>query len=234
MYSKLESGDLSENDADKKEEEEPRPMSLFELLVVLRPYFWPDDGSDGAFLNRCRSTATWLMVFLSKASNLMSPFFLANATNAVAERRFNAAARDLICYAALKASSSLFKELQSIIYMKVKQQANIQVKEIHSKNSILANSYYKITSLYHLCIPSAYRADIHACTFSILELAPIEENGKYYSRDGSRNLGCGYSGKAIKVHHILSFYIYLFISDDSCRSPIFSCILFRPSSSVSL
>jgi hypothetical protein len=124
MYSKLETGEAGA----KKAEEEPRAMSLLELLVVLRPYFWPDKGTDGAFINRCRSTGTWFMVALSKTSNLISPYYLAAATNALTQGEYKAAARDIILYCTLRASSSLFKELQSIIYLKVKQQANIQVK----------------------------------------------------------------------------------------------------------
>lgn len=124
MYSKLENGE-----GKKQQEEEARAMSFCELLVVLRPYFWPDEGTDGAFINRVRSSATWLMVAFSKTSNLISPYFLAAATNALTDGRYTMAASNIVGYCAFKASSSLFKELQSIIYLKVKQQANIQLAE---------------------------------------------------------------------------------------------------------
>ena len=106
MYTKV---DTVESTAAAKEEEEKRSMSFFELMIVLRPYFWPSAGTDGAFVNRCRSTATWLMVALSKTSNLASPYFLASATNAVTEGRYKLAARDLVLYCSLRATSSLFK-----------------------------------------------------------------------------------------------------------------------------
>lgn len=123
MYSKLEAGEV------KKQQEEPRAMSFFELVYVLRPYFWPDEGTDGALINRVRSSATWVMVILSKASNLISPFFLSAATNALTRGHYSIAAKNVVAYCAFRASSSLFKELQSIIYLKVKQQANIQLAE---------------------------------------------------------------------------------------------------------
>ena len=37
-------------------------LSWFELFRVLFPYFWPSAGTDGAIINRIRSTSTWLMV----------------------------------------------------------------------------------------------------------------------------------------------------------------------------
>ncbi|CAM9150624.1 unnamed protein product, partial [Ectocarpus fasciculatus] len=104
-------------------------LSFFELLYVLRAYFWPDEGTDGAFVNRVRSSATWVMVALSKSCNLLNPYFLAAATNALTDGRYKEAAQYIILYCSFRALSSLFKELQSIIYMKVKQQANIQLTE---------------------------------------------------------------------------------------------------------
>eukprot|EP00605_Chrysophyceae_sp_TOSAG23-4_P000838 GSChrysophyteH1.ASY1.ANO1.929.1 assembled CDS len=64
-------------------------MSFWELMIVLKPFFWPDKGSDSATINRIRTSATWLSVFSSKA---------------------------------------LFKELQGSLYVKVKQQALIQLQ----------------------------------------------------------------------------------------------------------
>ena len=124
MYSKVEAGEAAKNEV-----EDQRPMSFFELLYVLRAYFWPDEGTDGAFINRVRSSATWVMVALSKSCNLLNPYFLAAATNALTDGHYKDAAKYIILYCSFRALSSLFKELQSIIYMKVKQQANIQLTE---------------------------------------------------------------------------------------------------------
>lgn len=125
MYSKIEAGEAGAT----TEEDKQRSLSFFELLYVLRAYFWPDEGTDGAFVNRVRSSATWVMVALSKSCNLLNPYFLAAATNALTDGRYKEAAQYIILYCSFRALSSLFKELQSIIYMKVKQQANIQLTE---------------------------------------------------------------------------------------------------------
>jgi ABC-type multidrug transport system fused ATPase/permease subunit len=105
-------------------------LSFFELMWVLSPYFWPEKGSDGALINRVRSTSTWLMVVLSKTCNLYAPFFLSSATNELLNKQFGAAVKNLIVYCTLRLLSSFFKELQSIIYIKVKQQATIQLQEL--------------------------------------------------------------------------------------------------------
>ena len=47
------------NSNDKEEEEQKPALTFYELMYVLRPYFWPQSGTDGAFLNRIRSTSTW-------------------------------------------------------------------------------------------------------------------------------------------------------------------------------
>lgn len=41
---------------------EPKSMSFFQLLLILRPFFWPSEGSDGALVNRARAISTWLVV----------------------------------------------------------------------------------------------------------------------------------------------------------------------------
>ena len=68
-----------ENDTETVIEQKPAPksMSFVKLLYVLRPFFWPSKGSDGAFKNRIRAVSTWFAVGLSKASSVYAPFFLA-------------------------------------------------------------------------------------------------------------------------------------------------------------
>jgi len=105
-------------------------LTFFELFRVLLPYFWPAKGTDGAFINRIRSSSTWLMVALSKTCNLSAPLFLSAATNYIVAKDYYSAAKSMIIFSALKFSASVFKELQSIIYIKVKQQASIQLQEL--------------------------------------------------------------------------------------------------------
>lgn len=104
-------------------------MSFFELVRVLSPYFWPDSGSDGAWLNRLRSSSTWLMVILSKACNLVAPFYLSSATNHLIGADYPSAAHSVVVYVSLRLLSSTCKELQGVLYIKVKQQASIQLQE---------------------------------------------------------------------------------------------------------
>ena len=71
-----------------------------------------------------------LLSRLSKVCSLWSPFFLAAATNYLVEKEFGKASIQMIIYAILRVMSSLFKELQSVIYVKVKQQASIELQEL--------------------------------------------------------------------------------------------------------
>lgn len=108
----------------------PKALSLFELFRVLRPYFWPDEGTDGAALNRLRAITTWLMVAASKICSLYSPFFLAAATNSAIAGDWIQAVNEVVGFCVLKLGVSLFKELQGIIYLKVKQQASIELARL--------------------------------------------------------------------------------------------------------
>jgi ATP-binding cassette, subfamily B, heavy metal transporter len=103
-------------------------LTTYELLVILSPYFWPGGRSRTAWWNRLRSTSTWLMVTLSKACNLIAPFYLSYATNDLLAGSYHAAIRSMVAYATLRFSSSLCKELQSILYINVKQQAGIELQ----------------------------------------------------------------------------------------------------------
>ncbi|RYY87958.1 hypothetical protein EON63_03135, partial [archaeon] len=79
----LERGELL--GASKKEDVKPKPkqLSVVELFTILSPYFWPSSSSKDAFINRVRSTSTWSMVAISKFCNIIAPFYLSTATNAL-------------------------------------------------------------------------------------------------------------------------------------------------------
>lgn len=116
---------------DTREELGKKPhLSLYELFIVLMPYFWPSSGSDGAFVNRLRSTSTWFMVALSKVCNLVAPFYLSTATNSMTESHFKDATKAIVMYCFLRVASSTCKELQGILYIRVKQQASIELQEL--------------------------------------------------------------------------------------------------------
>jgi hypothetical protein len=118
------------NAGDKKDTElkDAKGLGFMELMVVLKPFFWPSAGSEGAFVNRVRALSTWCAVFLSKAASLISPFFVLDATNQLVAGDYSSAYRNIIWFVVLKVASSFFKEIQGILYVKVKQQALIQLQ----------------------------------------------------------------------------------------------------------
>lgn len=104
-------------------------LTIFDIIRVLIPYFWPAEGSDGALINRIRSTSTWMMVALSKTCSLLAPIYLSYSADALISHKYVNAAEYMIVFALLRFLSSLFKELQAIVYIKVKQQASIELQD---------------------------------------------------------------------------------------------------------
>lgn len=80
--------------------------------MILRPYFWPAAGTDGALINRLRSSATWVLVTLSKITSLIAPFYLITASNDLVDNKYSKAVTSVCIYCALKLSSNILKELQ--------------------------------------------------------------------------------------------------------------------------
>ena len=79
MVDRMESGQLkravsttvsSKSDSDNNNSSNKKVccMSFWELMLVLKPYFWPNEGSDGAVINRLRSTLTVAFIFGSMLS----------------------------------------------------------------------------------------------------------------------------------------------------------------------
>lgn len=120
----------SNSNPSKKVVEPKKGLSLYELIVVLRPFFWPSEGSDGAVINRIRAGSTWLVVGGSKACSLLSPYYLSTATNYLVLGNFADAATAMIGFALLRFASQFLRECQSILYIKVKQQASIELQEL--------------------------------------------------------------------------------------------------------
>lgn len=134
-YERLGSSDVELSSMEKGEKKDgsspySKNIGFWELVQVLMPFFWPASGTDGAMINRIRSTSTWLAVALSKACNLVSPLYLAAATNNLTSGDYKGACIDLLIYSSLRLGSSVFKELQSILYIRVKQEASIQLQEL--------------------------------------------------------------------------------------------------------
>lgn len=106
-----------------------KSLTIKELMLVLGPFFWPNEGTDGAVVNRIRSTLTWVMVGLSKTCSLISPLYLSSGTNDLTSGNYSVAATNIGIFCALRFLSTFFKEMQSIVFLKVKQQAYIQLAE---------------------------------------------------------------------------------------------------------
>jgi hypothetical protein len=104
-------------------------LSRQAMLILLKPYVWPDATTNTAFWNRVRAIATWVCVILSKVCNLTSPLMLGNASTALAHQDYVSAIRYSIAYAAISWTGSLMKECQSLVYLRVAQAAFVQLSE---------------------------------------------------------------------------------------------------------
>lgn len=100
------------------------------VLVLLKPYFWPDATDSSAIVNRVRAILTWVCVILSKVANLSSPIFLGWASTALTRQQYALAAKYSCAYALIGFLGSTFREGQSLIYLKVAQAAFVQLSEV--------------------------------------------------------------------------------------------------------
>jgi hypothetical protein len=53
-----------------------RRLSTSAILILLKPYFWPDETAESATMNRIRAIVTWVCVIFSKVCNLVSPMLV--------------------------------------------------------------------------------------------------------------------------------------------------------------
>eukprot|EP00903_Cladosiphon_okamuranus_P012069 g11330.t1 len=134
FYEKLRAGleddlDGAELAEEVDEESGPKALTLMQLARVLKPYFWPKGGTPNAFMNRTRSSMTWLFVITSKICSVTSPFFLSHATNSLYAGSLLDTMYYVGLYAVLAFAAKALKEAQSLVYLKVKQQAYIEIAE---------------------------------------------------------------------------------------------------------
>ena len=100
------------------------------LLIILKPYFWPNKTATSATLNRIRAITTWLCVVCAKACSLTSPILLGTASTALTRFDYETAIRYSIYYALMQLAASTFKECQSLVYLRVGQAAFVQLSEL--------------------------------------------------------------------------------------------------------
>ena len=112
-----------------KEEKKAR-LSMKSFLIVLRPYFWPDATANSAMLNRIRALATWVCVIASKACTLLAPIYLGRASTELTRLNYDDCIRNVLIFSALGFGGFLFKEAQSLVYLRVAQAAFVQLAEL--------------------------------------------------------------------------------------------------------
>ena len=100
------------------------------LLIILKPYFWPDATATSATMNRVRAITTWLCVGSAKACSLFAPILLGRASTALTRFDYATAIKNVVLYSLAQLAGSTFKECQSLIYLKVGQAAFVQISEL--------------------------------------------------------------------------------------------------------
>ena len=105
-------------------EERGASLTLWQLLLVLKPYFWPRGPT-----NRVRAVATYVILGGSKAANIAAPLFIQSATNGLMEGDYRKAVRSAGLYCLLVLLSKCLREVQSVVYLKVQQVAFIEIYE---------------------------------------------------------------------------------------------------------
>jgi ABC-type transport system involved in Fe-S cluster assembly fused permease/ATPase subunit len=122
-------GDEADDKKDKKVKKKNNNLTIRELMLVLGPFFWPNEGTDGALINRIRSCMTWVMVACSKTCNLVAPLYISAGTNELLTGRYSEAATNIGIFCSLRFGGAFFKEAQGLVFLKVKQQAYVQLAE---------------------------------------------------------------------------------------------------------
>jgi ABC-type multidrug transport system fused ATPase/permease subunit len=113
-----------------------KKLSWSAIAILVQPYIWPNavmgDGNNAwweASMNRFRAIMTWICVIVSKYCSLISPLYLGWASTALAHQDYSNCIRYTIWYNVISWLSSTFKEGQSLMYLKVKQAAFIQLSQ---------------------------------------------------------------------------------------------------------
>ncbi|KAG9403177.1 hypothetical protein AC1031_006729 [Aphanomyces cochlioides] len=122
LSSDLEASQTTMGEVSGSNEASPKGISLVKMLMVLRPYFWPHGLG-----NRARALSTYCFLVTSKVLNLYSPMFMAASTNALVAKDYAGALRAIMLYCASVLSCKILDELKSVIYLKVKQTAYVEI-----------------------------------------------------------------------------------------------------------
>lgn len=99
-----------------------RSMGYKKFLSILKPYFIPRNWVD-----RIRAFACFACLGAAKASSILGPVYLGRATDSLGANDFPVKSLILFCF--LGFGSKAFNELQRIIYLRVKEIANVELAE---------------------------------------------------------------------------------------------------------
>jgi len=91
------------------------------VLKMFRPYFWPTGA-----VPRLRVVSTWLFLTVSKTANIVAPLFVSMAVRQLTHEQ-TLPYLFIVAFTGLSLLSKVTKELQSLVYLKVKQTAYVQV-----------------------------------------------------------------------------------------------------------
>lgn len=105
-------------------------LSTRSILIVLKPYFWPDATATSATLNRIRAVSTWVFVVASKACGLLAPIYIGRASTELTRWNWEECILNVVWFSLLTFASAFLKEAQSLVYLKVAQVAFVQLAEI--------------------------------------------------------------------------------------------------------
>ena len=126
--------DVSEGDDQDDDEEGEhvrRNVSLYEMASIFRPYFWPHSTT-----NKLIAISTYTVMALSKIAGVMAPAYIGYAGNKVQECYQDPKCgvegtpySDILLYTGLTFLASALGQLQSVVYLPVKQNAYIEISE---------------------------------------------------------------------------------------------------------
>jgi len=116
-----------EDKNEENKEPEKKSISMWKLLGLLKPYFWPK-----GCLNKIRCFLTWVFVALSKVASLYSPILIGNAVTKLSDpdsfsRR--EIYKDIALYCMITLLGRYSSEMVRVIYLRVKQVAYVEVAE---------------------------------------------------------------------------------------------------------
>ncbi len=90
-------------------------------------YVWPNAATGSACRNRTMAFLTYICVAAAKACSLISPILIGKATTAIIDEEYTKCMKFVGLYCSVQFAASFFKEGQGLLYLKVAQEAYVQL-----------------------------------------------------------------------------------------------------------